>query len=103
MDIGEGVVVSGLVRSAQDCSALANADVEHWQTDGAGRYTERMRGRLATGADGRFRFETDWPGAPLPHIHFIVTAPGHQRLVTQWVGDEPTDRIELDLVLERID
>ena len=30
---------------------------------------------------------------------FIVSAPGHQELVTQWVGSEAVDAITFDLVL----
>jgi protocatechuate 3,4-dioxygenase beta subunit len=83
VDVGAGVVVQGRVLGARDCIPVPGAKIDHWQADSQGGY----------------RFETEWPGAPIPHLHFIVTARGYQTLVTQWVGDEPVARIRLDFVL----
>jgi len=98
-DIGKGLVVSGRVLSASGCISIAGARIEHWQTDREGVYVNRMRAWLPSDEQGNYRFETEWPGAPVSHIHFIVTAPGHKRLVTQWFGDDPVEEIEFDLVL----
>lgn len=102
-NIGEGLVVSGQVLSAADCSPVPHAQIDHWQMNRQGRYTPQMRARKKSAEDGGYSFETDWPAAPVPHIHFIVTAPGYKRLVTQWVGDQMTDSIEVDLVLEPVE
>lgn len=98
-DVGSGLVVQGRVLGAGDCSPVAGAKIDHWQADAHGVYVERLRGVLFADAQGAYRFETEWPGAPVPHLHFIVSAPGYQTLVTQWVGDEPVARVRLDFVL----
>jgi hydroxyquinol 1,2-dioxygenase len=89
---------------------VPNARVEVWEADDSGRYDvqydERRRAgraRLATDADGAYRFwaltPTPYPiphdgpvgrllGATnrspyrAPHVHFMVTAPGHRTLIT---------------------
>lgn len=101
--LGRDLVVEGRVRSAADCRALPHARVEHWQAGRDGRYTEALRAYQLTDRDGRFRFVTEWPGHPPPHIHFRVDAPGHGTLISVWkqaASDSPVRRIELDFVLE---
>jgi protocatechuate 3,4-dioxygenase beta subunit len=110
--------VRGTVRST-DGSPLPGAVVDVWQTGPAGGYDiwdERQpegnfRGRVRAEEDGAYEFQTMLPkpytvptvgptGRYLEaigqhpwrpaHIHFKVTAPGHQRLVTQvFFPDDP--------------
>ena len=51
------------------------------------------RGRMLAGADGGYSFRTIRPVAypgRTPHIHFAVSAPGRERLITQmYVAGEP--------------
>jgi protocatechuate 3,4-dioxygenase beta subunit len=98
-DIGTGLLVSGRVLSAMDCTPIAGARINHWQADKKGKYVDHLRAFLFSDNGGRYRFETEWPGTPVPHIHFIVTAPGYEKLVTQWVGSEHVEQIMLDFVL----
>ncbi|MFO1224927.1 MAG: hypothetical protein U1E90_17695 [Burkholderiaceae bacterium] len=83
-------------------AAVAGAEVELWQADGAGRYrhpsapeNERVHssfdgyGRVRCGADGRFAFDTLLPGGyeeasarRAPHLHVQVSG-CFDRLVTQ--------------------
>ena len=91
---------------------VADAVVDVWQSDEDGFYDVQLpelagpvlRGRLRTDAEGRIRFwsilpsEYPIPGdGPVgqmlkatgrhpfraPHLHFMIDAPGHRRLVTQ--------------------
>ncbi|ANY08840.1 maleylacetate reductase and hydroxyquinol 1,2-dioxygenase domain-containing protein [Pseudonocardia sp. HH130630-07] len=91
---------------------LAGAVVDVWQSDDDGFYDVQqpdlegpvLRGRLRTDGDGRLRFRsilpseypipTDGPVGGLlaatgrhpyraPHLHVLIDAPGHRRLVTQ--------------------
>ncbi|MCG6868116.1 MAG: hypothetical protein LJE91_05110 [Gammaproteobacteria bacterium] len=78
---------------------IAGARIERWQADRSVGYVDRMRAWPPCDEQGNYRLGTEWPGAPVPHILSIVTAPGHKRLVTQWFGDEPIEDIEFDLVL----
>jgi len=91
-----GLRIEGVVKGP-DCAPIPGAVVHVWQADEGGKYyDDRLRGRLATDGAGGYRFETVRPGnyrepdgwRPA-HIHFEVTAPGYQPLVTQlyFAGD----------------
>jgi Protocatechuate 3,4-dioxygenase beta subunit len=101
VDIGQGLIITGRVLSAVTCEPIPGARIEHWQTGTSGFYTDKLRAYLLSDYVGSYRFETEWPGAPVPHIHFIVTAPGYKKLTTQWIGQEQVDHIDLDFILAR--
>ncbi len=101
VDVARGVVVHGRILAAPDCRPVANAKIAHWQADERGEYVDRLRAYLYSDADGRYRFETEWPNLYTPHIHFIVTADGHPVLETQWIGSQRTKDIEFDMVLKQ--
>jgi hydroxyquinol 1,2-dioxygenase len=108
---GEPAFIGGTVRAA-DGKPIANAVVDVWQADGDGiydvQYTDKngalfARGRLRTDADGKYWFKSilpefysiptdgpvgEWirrsgrhPFRPA-HLHFMIQAPGHEKLVT---------------------
>ena len=84
-----------------DCeTALKDAVAEIWNANAEGEYdntTFKFRGRYKTGQDGSYRFKTIVPGRYLngaeyrpSHIHFQITAPGYQVLVSQiYFKDDP--------------
>lgn len=97
--------------------ALSGMTVEIWQCNAFGRYhhprdrrdaplDEHFQGygRTLSAADGAYRFRTIRPVAypgRTPHIHFAVSGPGTETLVTQmYVAGEP--RNETDWLLGRI-
>ncbi len=100
VDVGRGVIVSGRVLSAADCRPIVGAKIAHWQAGRSGEYEDRLYAYLFSGKSGRYRFETEWPALPVPHIHFIVTAKGYKKVETQWVGSAPRSGIVFDIVLE---
>ncbi len=102
VDIGQGLHIKGIVLSAKDCSPIESARIEHWQTNSNGQYVDKLRAWLLSDANGNFEFETEWPGAPIPHIHFVVHAEGHKKLTTQWVGSEIVENLNLEFVLAPI-
>lgn len=96
------VVISGRVVD-EDCKPVPDVRLEIWQPNGQGTYdivAHECKGALELGSDGRFHLETDEPGSygmtggqiegfDLPawgvkHIHWLVYAPGHNLLVSQW-------------------
>ena len=99
LNVGKGVVVRGQILSATDCSPIANAKVAHWQGGENGRYQDRLRAYMFADENGHFKFETEWPNMPAPHIHFIITADGYNILETQWIGNERRTEIKFDMVL----
>jgi hydroxyquinol 1,2-dioxygenase len=109
-----------------DGAPLAGALVEVWQADDQGFYDvqydglehARGRGHLQAGSDGRFGFWTVRPVAyPIPddgpvgellaaagrgpmrpaHIHFMISAEGHRRLITH-VFDREDPYLDRDAV-----
>jgi hydroxyquinol 1,2-dioxygenase len=108
--IGEPCFVRGRVRSI-DASPVPGAEIQVWQADADGFYdvqyadqnAHRARGTVHADADGRYRFKTILAEAyPIPtdgpvgtlldatkrhpwrpaHLHFMISAPGYQRLIT---------------------
>lgn len=107
---GEPCIVRGRVLGLGG-EAVAGAVVEVWQADAEGNYDvqypdlvqHRARGVLTSGTDGRFHFRSIVAEAyPIPvdgpvgdmlratkrhpwrpaHLHFMITAPGYEKLVT---------------------
>ncbi len=115
---GEPCWVEGTVRSSAG-APLPGALIEVWEADDDGRYDVQYaddrtsaRGHLRADAEGVYRFwaltPTPYPipddgpvgqllaatnRSPMraPHLHFMVTADGHRRVVTHiFVADGPT-------------
>jgi len=107
---GDKLIVAGRVLNT-DGEPIADALIDTWQSSADGIYdlqqvdSDEMnfRGRLRTGADGRFRFRSVKPCSyPVPsdgpvgkmlralarhpyrpaHIHFRIAAPGYRTLTT---------------------
>jgi protocatechuate 3,4-dioxygenase beta subunit len=96
--------VSGRVLDT-DCTPIAGALIEVWQTDHQGRYDNdseafQLRGRLEADAQGRYQFESVIPGRYVigesisdygsreaiyrpRHVHFKISKPGFEPLITQ--------------------
>ncbi len=112
---GEPCFVRGRVASI-DGTPVGGAEIQVWQADAEGYYDvqyadlreHRARGTLHADADGRYRFRTILAEAyPIPtdgpvgrllnatrrhpwrpaHLHFMITAPGYERLITHVFRD----------------
>lgn len=101
---GQGLVISGSVRSASGCKPLAGARIEWWSANGRGQYDDEHRATQRVDAEGRYRYETDspgrYPGRP-PHLHVRVAAPGHRTLITQLYPTPGQASLTVDFVLVR--
>jgi catechol 1,2-dioxygenase len=122
---GSPVVVHGQVRTT-DGVPIANAVLDVWQTAENGMYSGQdtaqppgnLRGRYRTDAEGRYAITTILPVSyPIPtdgpvgrmldatgrhpwrpaHLHFMIDAPGHRRLVTH-IFDKDDKYLESDAV-----
>ncbi|MGH7268228.1 MAG: intradiol ring-cleavage dioxygenase [Candidatus Rokuibacteriota bacterium] len=101
---GRGLVVGGIVRSAAGCGPVAGARLEWWSADPRGRYDDAHRATHDADPQGRYRYETDFPGrypGRPPHLHVRVTAPGHRALVTQLYPKPGQSALQQDFVLVR--
>ena len=88
-DPGLALSVTGRVLNARG-EALQGATIEIWQANHRGLYdldNYRYRAALVAGHDGSYAFDSVMPGhypaRVCQHIHYIVSAPGHQPLITQ--------------------
>ncbi len=102
-DEGAPIIVQGRVYSGSDCTnPIEGAIVEVWHCDDAGAYDNtsndfKYRGQYETGTAGFYFFQTILPGRYLngatfrpSHIHFRITAPEHNELVSQiYFKDDP--------------
>lgn len=122
---GETLTVHGTVRDPAG-APIAGACLDVWQTAPNGLYDVQdpgqpamnLRGVFTTGDDGSYSFETVRPSAyPIPgdgpvgallratgrhnwrpgHIHFLITAPGHEPVITH-VFDAASDYLDSDAV-----
>lgn len=100
--VGKGYVLTGVVKSAKDCSSIGNAQIEFWLAGPKGLYDDDHRARVYSDEKGAFRFESNRPvpysGRP-PHIHVRVSAKGFKTLVTQHYPEEGKSDATFDLVL----
>lgn len=82
------LLVAGRVINTQG-KVLSDARVEVFHADAEGEYDLQgfeCRGEIPLGANGEYRYETVVPGGyggRAQHIHYVINAPGHRRLVTQ--------------------
>ena len=100
--IGKGYVLSGTVRSVEDCRPLQNIRIEVWQTGPDGSYDDAHRATLFSDRAGRYRLQTSVPrpyGSRPPHIHILVDAKGFEGLITQHYPKQGAKKATFDLVL----
>ncbi len=100
--IGRGLVVTGVVRAATSCAPIPRARIEWWQANSQGQYDDAHRASQTADAEGRYRFETGFPGVypgRPPHLHVKVTAPGHRPLTTQLYPTPGQTDLPFDFVL----
>jgi len=103
---GRGLVVYGRVLSSSGCIALAKAKIEWWSTNSQGEYDDKHRATQKVDPDGRYRYETDFPGhytGRPPHLHVRVTASGYRTLITQIYPKEDQKSLYFDFVITIID
>lgn len=100
--VGQGYIIQGVVRSAVDCSPIANAQVEAWMAGPDGEYRDEYRATFFTDENGTYSFESHFPppysGRP-SHHHLLVSAVGYQTLVTQHYPVQGENQAIFDLVL----
>jgi hypothetical protein len=100
--VGQGYVLSGMVKSSVDCSAIERARIEFWLAGPNGQYDDRHRATIFSDKSGAYRFESNFPpqysGRP-PHIHIRVSAKGYQTLITQHHSTVGQTQATFDLVL----
>ena len=100
--VGKGYQLTGLVISSADCTPIADAVIELWQTGPDGSYDDDHRATIFSNDLGQYQFESNFPpgysGRP-PHIHIQVSANGFNTLATQHYPAAGQKAGEFDIVL----
>lgn len=100
--VGEGYLLTGVVRSAADCTPIPEAQIEVWMAGPDGEYADEYRATLFSDQNGNYSFESHFPppysGRP-SHHHLRVSADGYQTLVTQHYPRQGETQAAFDLVL----
>lgn len=102
--VGGGYLLTGTVLSASDCRPLPKARIEFWLVNPQGQYDDAHRATVFADPQGRYRFQSNRPTDYVnrkPHIHIMVTAAGHEQLITQHYPQAKAAEAVFDLVLER--
>ena len=100
--VGEGYVLTGRVKSAEDCAPISAARIELWLAGPDGRYDDDHRGTVFSTVSGSYKFGSNIPpryGFRPPHIHIRVAAEGYKTLVTQHYLRKGETEGNFDLVL----
>ena len=90
---GTRIIITGRVYDLSCEKVIPNTEVDIWHADDDGRYDNsgyNLRGKVYSNEQGYYTFETIKPGFYLngsqfrpSHIHFRITPPGFDTLITQ--------------------
>ncbi len=100
--LGDGFIITGLVRSAKDCEPLEDVRIQVWLATETGGEQDN-RASVRTDADGRYRIETD-PTVPQfgePNIHVGYDDGEYREVFIRRVVDLDDKRAVVDLNLRR--
>jgi hypothetical protein len=100
--LGQGFVITGHVRSADGCRPLEDVRIQVWLATETGGEQDN-RASVRTGADGRYRIETD-PTVPQfgePNIHVGYDDDRYRPVFIRRVVDLDDERAVVDLTLAR--
>ena len=84
--VGQGHVLTGMVRSSAGCAPVAGAKLVFWLAGPNGDYDDDHTATVFADSTGAYRFESNYPafyGAGGPHIHLSISAPGYRRVETE--------------------
>ena len=104
-EVGTPIIISGQVYNLECSEVIPDTEIDIWHANDAGEYDNigyNLRGKTTTNSQGFYIFESIKPGFYLngstfrpSHIHFKITPPGFNTLITQlyFEGDTyiPTD------------
>jgi hypothetical protein len=100
--LGEGFVITGLVRAANGCRPLEGVRIQVWLATETGGEQDN-RASVRTGADGRYRIETAPTIAQFgePNIHVGYDDGKYGEVFIRRVVDLDDERAVVDLTLAR--
>ena len=100
--VGSGYLLEGEVKSTEGCRPLNRAKIEFWMVNEKGEYDDDHRATVYASRRGKYSFTSNRPTnyvGRLPHIHIMVSAKGHETLITQHYPKAGQAKGRFDLVL----
>jgi protocatechuate 3,4-dioxygenase beta subunit len=100
--VGEGHILTGVVRSTEGCAPVVNAKIIFWLANPDGRYDEDHRATVFTDEQGAYTFESNFPGEyenVRPHIHLYVEAEGYRAIETEYLPERGQTEGIFDITL----
>jgi hypothetical protein len=90
--VGEGYVLTGVVRDAATCLPITHARIWFWMANAEGEYDGEHEGMLFTNQQGGYRIQSEPPGdyGPEAHVHMHISAPGYRAIETEFMLDDGT-------------
>lgn len=94
--IGQGHILTGVVRSSVDCAPIPGAKLELWSEDPGGGHPDEFRSTVFADSSGAYRFECN----PTDHIHMLISASGYRTTASNAYHTEGNPQGIFDIVLE---
>ena len=94
--VGQGHILTGVVRSSVDCAPIPNVKLELWPEEPGVGHPDEYRSTVFTDGSGAYRFECN----PTDHIHMRISAQGYHSIASNAYHPEGQPEGIFDIVLE---
>jgi hypothetical protein len=100
--VGEGHVLTGVVKSSKDGRPIPGARLVFWLVGPDSNYDEAHRAKMFADGEGRYRLESNYPTryTEAPHIHVYGMAEGYRGRATEYFPPEGSGGGTFDVELE---
>ncbi len=94
--VGQGHILTGVVRSSANCAPIPNVKLELWPEEPGVGHPDEYRSTVFTDSSGAYRFECN----PTDHIHMRISAQGYRSIASNAYHPEGQPEGIFDIVLE---
>jgi len=94
--VGQGHILTGIVRSSVNCAPIPNVKLELWPEMPKVGHPDEYRSTVFTDSSGAYRFECN----PTDHIHMRISAQGYVSIASNAYHPEGKSEGVFNIVLE---
>jgi hypothetical protein len=100
--VGEGHVLTGVVKSSKDGRPVPGARLVFWLVGPDSNYDDAHRAKMFADGEGRYRFVSNYPTryTEAPHIHVHAMAQGYRGRATEYFPPNGSEGGTFDVELE---